>query len=306
MENKKPRTVEEQISVLKFRGMRFENEQSASLFLSRVSYFRLKHFWTDLLDNSSGEFKNNVFFEDIVERYEFDKSLRLILFDALEIVEVGLRSRIISVLSLSTGSGLWYLDETLFENVVYHERFVLDIKCEFGRSSDFYAREYILTHSQWKEKSLDGDSPEAWMILECATFGTLSKMYKNLKSQLPSRSNIANVFGLYSSRELSNWLESLSVLRNVVAHHSRLWNRVFAKKPVNIKSYKGRWLIEGLTEEQRGRAYGLISCLLYLCNEIKPDNGLKDQILDLISKHPNVSIALLGFSGDWMKQPLWK
>ena len=32
-----------------------------------------------------------------------------------------------------------------------------------------------------------------------------------------------NEFGLYSSKDLSSWLEAISVLRNAVAHHSRLW-----------------------------------------------------------------------------------
>ena len=72
------------------------------------------------------------------------------------------------------------------------------------------------------EVLLEGVSPDAWMIFESATFGTLSKMYKNLKNQSPEASRIANDFGLYSAGELASWLEAISVLRNIVAHHSRL------------------------------------------------------------------------------------
>ena len=128
MSNQKPRTLEEQLSILKNRRMKFHDEQLARTYLTRESYFRMKYFWIDLIDENSDEFKDNVYFEDVIERYEFDKSLREILFNAIETLEVGLRARIISTLSLATGTGLWYLDDSLFENKDYHEDFVLDLK----------------------------------------------------------------------------------------------------------------------------------------------------------------------------------
>lgn len=305
MSNQKPRTLEEQLSRLKNRGMEFHDEQLAKDYLSRISYFRLKYFWIDKIDEVSDDFKEDVCFEDVIERYEFDKSLRQILFDAIETLEVGLRTRIISTLSLTTGTGLWYLDNSLFENKDYHEDFVLDLKYEFGRSTDPFARDFIRDNN-WDEESLDGDNPDAWMIIETATFGTLSKMYKNLKAQSPLQSAIANEFGLYSSKELSSWLEAISVLRNAVAHHSRLWYRIFAKKPVNIKGHRDKWLNQGMTDNQRKRAFGVISCLLYLVNTLNPNNTLKEEILQLFTNYPKVPVYMLGFIGDWKENPIWK
>ena len=306
MSNQKPRTIEEQLKKLKSLGMEFHDEELAKQYLCRVSYFRLKYFWIDMIDEITGDFKEDVYSEQVIERYEFDKSLRQILFKAIETLEVGLRTKIISTISLATNSGLWYLDSSLFENKDYHEDFVLDLKYEFGRSTDPFARDYIRDHDGWDEESLDGDNPDAWMIIETATFGTLSKMYKNLKAQSPLQSAIANEFGLYSSKELSSWLEALSVLRNVVAHHSRLWYRIFSKKPVNIKGHRNCWLNNDMTENQRKRAFGVISCLLYLCNAISPENKLKEEIKQLFSQHPNVPVFMLGFTKGWDNNPLWK
>jgi abortive infection bacteriophage resistance protein len=207
---------------------------------------------------------------------------------------------------LSTGTGLWYLDNSLFENKDYHEDFVLDLKYEFGRSTDPFARDFIRDNNNWDEESLDGDNPDAWMIFETATFGTLSKMYKNLKAQSPLQSTIANEFGLYSSKDLSSWLEAISVLRNAVAHHSRLWYRIFAKKPVNIKVHRDKWLYQDMTDNQRKRAFGVISCLLYLVNALNPNNTLKEEILQLFTNHPKVPVYMLGFTGDWKDNPIWK
>lgn len=146
MSNQKPITIDNQLSKLKDRGMNFDDEELAKSYLNRVSYFRMKYFWTDMIDETSGDFKGNVYFRNIIERYEFDKSLRQIIFNAIETLEVGLRTKIISTLSLATGSGLWYLNDTLFEDKNYHEDFVLDLKHEFGRSTDPFARDYIRDH----------------------------------------------------------------------------------------------------------------------------------------------------------------
>ena len=108
--------------------MHFLNEQLAKEFLNRINYFRLKYFWIDMLDMESGDFKKDIYFEDVIDRYELDKSFRQIIFDAIETLEIGLRTKIISTLSLSTGTGLWYLDNSLFENKYYHKEFVLKLK----------------------------------------------------------------------------------------------------------------------------------------------------------------------------------
>lgn len=306
MSNQKPRTIEEQILRLKNLGMEFYNIDTAKSYLSRVSYFRLKYFWYDLIDKVSGDFKEDTYFEHIIERYEFDRSLRQILFKAIETLEVGLRSKIISILSNSTGTGLWYLDDKLFEYSNYHTELVLDLKYEFGRSTDPFARNFIRESSNWDDSSFNGDNPDAWMILETTTFGTLSKLYKNLKKQSPLQSVIAKEFGLYSSNDLSSWLESISVLRNVVAHHSRIWYRIFAKRPANIKNHRDEWLTQEMTDNQSKRAFGVISCLLYLCNALNPNNTLKREIKSLFNSHPNIPINMLGFTKDWEKEPLWK
>ena len=306
MSNQKPRSIDDQLNTLRKRGMEFKDEELAKSYLERVSYFRLKYYWVDMIDEEVDDFKEDSYFENVIERYEFDRSLRHILFKAIELLEIGLRTKIITSMSLATDSGLWYLDSNLFENKDYHEDFVLDLKYEFGRSTDPFARDYIRDHESWDEESLEGDNPDAWMILETATFGTLSKMYKNLKTQSPLQASIANSFGLYSTREFSSWLEAICVLRNVIAHHSRLWYRIFSKKPVNIKSCRDKWLAQSMTENQRKRVFGVISCLLYLCNAIYPENTIKEEVKALFAEHPNVPIYMLGFTRYWQTNPLWQ
>lgn len=307
MSNQKPRTIEEQIRSLKNKGMHFQDEDSARECLRHISYFRLKYYWKDMLDPiSDGDFLDSALFEDVVKRYNFDRRLRLILFDAIEIIEVALRTKIITNISISAGDGLWYLDKQWFEREDYHEDFVLDLKYEFNRSTEPFAKEYIAAHPEWDYNSVDGVAPDAWMAFEGATFGTLSKMYKNLRNQLPEASRIANEFGLNSARELAGWLEAMSVLRNIIAHHSRLWNRTLSKKLLDLRTSRNLWLREPLTEDQKKKPYGVITAMIYLCNAVSPENTIKKQILELQSANPDVPYQRLGFTRGWKEQPIWQ
>ena len=91
--NQRPRTIQEQLYRLKEKGMVFNNEQNAISYLSRISYFRLKYYWVDMFDASAEYFVNGTNLDTVIDRYGFDKKLRNILFGAVEILEVGLRTK---------------------------------------------------------------------------------------------------------------------------------------------------------------------------------------------------------------------
>lgn len=108
MANKVPYSIADQISLLKQRGMLFKDEKSAHHFLENISYYRLKGYWWDMQsDYNLHILKPNTAFEDILNIYNFDRQLRLILFDAIERIEIALRTKLIHHLSMSHG-GLWY------------------------------------------------------------------------------------------------------------------------------------------------------------------------------------------------------
>ena len=71
--------------------------------------------------------------------------------------------------------------------------------------------------------------PRSWMVFETLTFGTVSQAFKNLtrQNQKPS----AKAFGL-DGAVLGSWLHALSYVRNLAAHHQRLWNRAYTIKPI--------------------------------------------------------------------------
>ena len=166
-----------------------------------------------------------------------------------------------------------------------------------GRSSE----EFILKHFQ----NHPTEHPESWKGLEVLTLGTLSKSYQNLKHQLPEKNKISKEFGLNNQKYLVSWLLTITVVRNIIAHHGRLWNRVIINKydwpsntPKQILSYIP-------DNHQRRKIFPLISAMLYMNNEISPGNHLKQELLNLFGQFPNVPLNRMGFPANWRQEPIW-
>ena len=279
--------------------MLFKDEEQASKHLSIISYYRLKGYWWDMQeDRINHQLKDNSYFEDVIDRYYFDKKLRNILFSAIELIEISLRTKMINHLSLAYG-GLWYLNASIFKNTKQFNKTLDALKKEFNRSKEIFIKE--------QKRNYPNDDADAWKILEVASFGTLSIMYKNLNDQLPEKSKISKEMGLNISNELSSWLEAISYVRNIIAHHSRLWSRNMVKKHTyKLNNPRGAWFSHNITPVQEKKPFLIISSMIYLCNAIDSNHSVKNNILSLFDEYPNVPIYKLGFLNKWEKQAIWK
>lgn len=219
---KDPKNIQEQIDFLESRQMSFRDIFKASHLLSNISYYRLKGYWYEMqADVKNHIFQKNVYFEDALDLYNFDRHFRLLVFNAIERIEIALRTKLIYQMSISYGAK-WYLDETHFHSKNHFDGFLEKIENDIEQSSE----EFIVKHYE----NHPADNPESWKALEVISLNTLSKLYSNLKPQLPEKSRIANEFGLNSHKDLSSWLRTITFIRNLIAHHSRLWNRVMVNK----------------------------------------------------------------------------
>lgn len=302
--NQIPLTIEQQIANLKSRGMILDVDYTRNI-LRKISYSRLKGFWWDMIDAPTNLFRANSQFKLVVERYDFDKNLRVILFNAIETIEIALRTKLINILSIRHGS-LWYLNGNLFSDQKRHEEHVLVLKREFNRSKDRAVINYKKSNAgMWFPSKLTGENPDSWFIFEYATLGTLSKFYENLLPASPLRSAIANEFGMYISSDFSSWLKSITELRNIIAHHSRLWRRNLTSVPATPSKLPVDWISSLVPADVRVKPYYVISAILYLVNVIDPSNTIKQQILHLVRNHPKINIEAYGFVGEWEREPVW-
>lgn len=212
----------EQLSQLKERGLIFHNEPKALHRLQVISYFRLSGYWFPLLaDKQNHTFKHDSFFETAFDIYKFDRELRLLILRELEKIEVAVRSLMINTLSINRGA-FWYIDSANLSNPAKHANTLTKIREEHKRSDE----EFIQSYNDKYADSL----PLSWMMLEVSFFGILSSLYSNLIHGKDKR-EIAAYFGL-SDKALASWLHSIVYLRNICAHHSRLWNREMRIQPI--------------------------------------------------------------------------
>ena len=74
--------------------------------------------------------------------------------------------------------------------------------------------------------------------------------------------------------------------------------------PVLPEILPNKWI--SVTGIQGRRLYALISCVAYLERAIHPDSLFPHKLKALLSEHPNVDVAAMGFPIDWESEPLWR
>lgn len=295
---KDPKTIQEQINLLLSREMQFHDISKAPQFLANISYYRLKGYWWEMQEDFNEHlFQKNVYFEDVVELYNFDRTFRLIVFNAIERIEIALRTKLIYHMSLSYGA-YWHLDEKHFHSKEHFIGLKEKIRKDISDSSEEFILKHFANHPQ--------EEPESWKALEVITLNTLSKLYSNLKHQLPEKSKIANEFGLNSSKDLSSWLRTITFIRNLIAHHSRLWNRAVITK----YSWPARSRFPLLSyfpdEERRKKIFPILVAIIYMNDRINPDNSLKQELFELFNQFHKTPTYKMGFPPKWRDEPIFK
>jgi abortive infection bacteriophage resistance protein len=296
--NKGPYTIDKQIQQLRERGLHIIDEALAKHYLLHVGYYRLAGYWWPMqIDKVNHIFKANSKFEDVVSLYNFDCELRILLFGVIEKIEISLRTKLIYHLSHEFDPW-WFQDTTLFQDSGALIVTLAAIKEEIDRSKDTFIRDH---KKKYKE---DLRFPPAWKTLELTSFGSLSKLYGNLKNTIKSKDTIADELGAVNHTYLPSWLQSIAQIRNYCAHHSRLWNRNLPGTPKLLTKPPFPWVKDKPTDTSK--LYMHLCIMRYLVNIITPDNSFSTKFKELIIKYPSVDPDALGLKENWQNEPLWK
>lgn len=146
--NKHPTTVDDQIVQLKTRGLQISNDSLARHYLSNVSYYRLAGYWWPMQsDKVNHIFKPNSKFEDVIALYNFDRELRLLLFDIIERIEIGLRTKMIHHLSHEHGAW-WFQKADLFIDSRQYIKTIASLEEELERSKDIFIKDHLKRYKE--------------------------------------------------------------------------------------------------------------------------------------------------------------
>ncbi|WP_316904796.1 Abi family protein [Prevotella bivia] len=274
--------------------------------------------WVLRLTQNNGEGANHEFlrkdisFQDVIDLYCFDRRLRSLIFNAIEKIEVALRTRIALTYSVDENDAFWFLNHKLY---FQHDKFIAltrneiiddkpvvgDLMKEVKRSNEEFIAHY---YQKYSEPAF----PPAWMTLEVVSMGTLSKLFFALDKNNPSSKTICRDLGLYNVDILKNWMHGLSSLRNTCAHHSRVWNRRFtiALKFPYRTNYPFLSKQEAATIRDN-KLFAYLSVILYLQQIISPDSSFRKSLLTLLDKSPKLVVLKdMGFPEKWREYSLWK
>jgi len=171
---KPPTTLEQQIHLLETRGMSIPDHNRACHYLAHLNYYRLGAYWLPFeADHSTHQFKTGTTFEDVLHLYIFDRELRLLVMDAIERIEVSVRTQWAYHLGHIYGAHA-FLDKSIFNNGNQYQRCIKNLKEEIDRSQETFINHY-------RNKYDDLELPPIWAVVEVMSLGQLSKWVSNIK-----------------------------------------------------------------------------------------------------------------------------
>ncbi|UII26316.1 Abi family protein [Fulvivirga maritima] len=309
--HKAPLSFQDQLELLKTRGLTVADEEEAICYLQEISYYRLSAYFLPC-QSIKNQFNQGITFKDIINTYSFNRELRLLVFDCIERVEVAIRTQFIYKMAIHYNDSHWQDDQRHFITPFYNRIGKLidpynDFQAIISRAKTVRNPEVFIKHYMREYSS--PSNPPAWMNFELLTMGDLSHLFRGLRNN-SDKKRIADFFDVHH-KVFASWLHAITYVRNICAHHARLWNRDLAIEPDRLKKPVGPWI--GPRFQNNKRVFYFICVLKYLLLRANPSNSLRQKLQALFTKYPNVPIKYLGIPSnpdgtlmDWINEPLWQ
>lgn len=296
--DKPPLAFAQQAKQLIDRGIIADHEQLTAI-LSNINYYRLSTYWYPFR-NTDNTFKPNTSIEKILRRYTFDRQLRLIVMDAIERVEIAVKTKMTEIFTNEFNDGFAYLNrEYLRHNGsdTEYEKLVENIRDYTGKSHEEFVMHFRKKYSEHKDLPL-------WMAIEIMTFGNMLIFYQELQKHIQVK--IAAHFKI-PGKVLHSWLRSLNYIRNICAHHGRLRDRELAIKPfIPEKRIQSGWHEPVNIKEKEHRIFSILSILCYSLKIVAPTSKWKSRLLLLLNEYNELPLEPMGFPVNWKISPIWQ
>lgn len=229
-------SVTQLIQKLTVAGMIIDSQDEVMLALTTIGYYRLKGYSFQWVDPATKQYIKGTKFSDVLKLYRFDSELSHLIFSYISQIEVALRSHLVNAFQI-TQDALILNDPSVFKDKNLYWRNQSTIASEISRSNDIFIEHNFDYH--------DGAIP-LWASVEIMSFGMISKTIKNMiagrQSALSAlmqnyRFQNTNGYDIIPSKDMfTSWIQAVSVVRNICAHNSRIYNRAISTRPQLIAS----------------------------------------------------------------------
>lgn len=290
--DKPPLTAGQQADLLISRGLQVKDRKKLVALLENISYYRLSAYLYPFRIPGREIYRDGTSFDGIYRRYAFDRRLRILIFDALERIETALKARIISVFVANHGA-FGYLQKSNFNSFEdkNFEKFLSSIDDEVRRSKEIFVAHFRMKYAN--------EHLPLWMVAEIVSFGTIFTMYRNMNHR--EKKEVASSFDLPVAI-LESWLHTMNHVRNICAHHARLWNRrlgIIPKRP-NGKNFS-EW-----ADLDNEKPFFVLLMLSYLLKFCASTTNWHTRIEALVKEFESLPLERIGFIKDWQQHSLWK
>lgn len=223
----------------------------AERFLSQVNYYRFSAYCIPF-QNPRDVFTPGSTFERIVELYRLDEELRNAFLALLSPIEIFFRTVIVYELGHAKGA-FAHCDASHFRADFNHAEWLASLDEEVLRGKETFLDHYKTNYNGFPRLPL-------WIACETMSIGTLSLLYHGLLPDIQRRISRKLEIHHYT---LASWIHSLSYLRNICAHYSRLWNRELSIKPF-LPNKDIQWTNQGLNNE---RIFASVAVMEWICRK---------------------------------------
>lgn len=289
-------TIQDQLNILLARGLVVTDQQLAISKLQSISYYRLSGYLYPFRIRSNGQVLDSFILgttlDQMLELYEFDRHLRLLILDAIERVEVAIRTRLTYNFSCTYGP-FGHVNPANFHPKFDHIAWTAEIHKETNCSGDEFIKRYAQKYDRFPSIPL-------WMLTEVMSLGGLSHLYKGL-----NHNDKRLVYGYFNvpHKRLEDWMHKLTYIRNVCAHHSRPWNRKLAVRPDIIKDANWQQPIT----PRNDRIFYILLILRSLLLATGNGKGWVAQVNQLLAPIANNNQFRLSMviPPNWLQHPIW-
>jgi abortive infection bacteriophage resistance protein len=287
--NRPALSIREQVLLLKSRGLEFDSgdEPEIEAFLLNVNYYRAAGYWR-LFFNSPNDalsgFKIGTTFNQLRDLYLWDEKLRRLLVEGLGKYEIAFRARLAHIYCMHLSPTSYQEPESHAEvfrkaksGMVSARKGLLDaVKRDLENTSDPAIIRFCKANQ----------TPPLWVSIEVFSMGTLSKMYAVALDDI--RFKLSKSLRLPSPEFAESLFHSLTVFRNHLAHHGRIWHWTPTYPPQVINILK--------VEQDRSiydrTPWGLIVSLIHQIDWIDDTSEWSSRLLDHINSNPNFKSGL--------------
>ncbi len=295
--SKQAQNITEQILLLQKRGVFINNLTFAQQVLETVSYYRFSAYLFPFRKNDgSDDYIAGTTFETCWQYYRFDRRLRVCIIDAIERVEVATKTKIVNLLATKYGP-FAYRDSTIFAfplNKARYSELLNFVDNETQKSKEEFVNHFRQTYDT-------ANGLPIWMAVEVMTFGNMLTLFRLLKKQ--DKQAIAKSFGT-NEKLFESWLTNLNYIRNVCAHHGRLWNRQLAVNPL-IPEKDDKWH-EQTYPVNANRIYSTLCILKTLLDSIAPQSNWKHRFYSLLNEFPMIHRVSMALPDNFEKSKIWQ